>query len=83
MYSLKYIGNKHPQKTFKRIIYIGVRTKNPTSLDQLSSNIDCSKTIEEEIITPTYSTSKNLANPLPILVIWENTIGERFYAEAV
>lgn len=83
MYSLKHIGNKYPNKIFKRIIYIGLRQKPPTSLDCLNNNIESTKTIEEEIIDPIYYKGKNINSLFPILIVWENTIGERFYAEVV
>jgi hypothetical protein len=84
MYSLKNLGQVYPKKEFKRIIYLGLRSKTPTSLDQINQNIDSSKTIEEEVLNPSYKHSKYIdKEPLPILVIWENTLGERFYAEVV
>lgn len=83
MYSVKFIGSIFPQGFFKRVIYLGLRNKTPTSLDKINNNIDCYKTIEDEIIHPSDQPHKTIISPLPILLVWENSQLERFYAEII
>jgi len=84
MYSIKYINSCDRKQKYKRIIWLGLRNTKPNSLSNLHpSNIEISKTIEQEIINPSYREKKPPRDILPILTIWENSKGELSYGEII
>lgn len=75
-----------PYQKYNRILYIGRRDKDPTILETLNSNINVTKNIESEISDPSYQEKlwkKNFGYQFPVLLIWENSLGEKSYGEVV
>lgn len=69
------------QSKYRRIYYLGTRSKYPWQGSYLHSNSN--KTVEEELMKPELlSRSEKNLDLFPVLFIWEDNSGETKYCEA-
>ena len=78
-YFLRYTEKPHTQK-YKRIFYLGYRTKYPYIKSKVHIGTD--RTIESEILKPLQLDRKKYGPEFPILFVWTDKDGQNRYLEA-